>query len=286
MLRDVFTVYLLHQLQVVHSLDWTDYNQICNVTNYGAVGDNSTDNTKAIQAAINDCAPSQLQPSLSLTSNLTSTSQNLVLLPQQFQYSSKNIETVYITGSIFLVSNIVLYIDNNVRLFGSSNKSNETYPQIYTRAAGTMGYQHAALINGGLCESIDYNNSAIGDQCKKWTKLENVSIIGNGNTSIIDGNGHSGWYNSNLDNNDRPNLLDLMWIDNLYITKVLLTNSPFWTLHPLFSNNILIENITILTDGPNTDGIDPDSCSNVLIRNNYISTGDDCIVKLLCFFLF
>ena len=49
------------------------------------------------------------------------------------------------------------------------------------------------------------------------------------------------------------------------------------TLHPIFSNNILIENITINTDGPNTDGIDPDSCSNVIARNSYITTGDDCI---------
>ena len=138
-----------------------------------------------------------------------------------------------------------------------------------------MGYQHAALINGGICEEMNYNSSAIGDQCIKWKKLENVSILGNNGT--IDGNGDSGWYNGTLKNNNRPCLLNLMWINGLYVSNITLTNSPFWTLHPLFSTNILIENISIFTSAPNTDGIDPDSCNNVIIRNCYLSTGDDCI---------
>ena len=54
-----------------------------------------------------------------------------------------------------------------------------------------MRYQHAALLNGGICQKIDYNPYAIGDQCKDWLKLENLTITGNG--GIIDGNGHSGW---------------------------------------------------------------------------------------------
>ena len=141
-----------------------------------------------------------------------------------------------------------------------------------------MQYQHAALINGGICEEINYNSSIIGDQCIKWNKLENISIIGsNAVGSIVDGNGHSGWYNSNLKTNNRPCLLNLMWINNLYISNITFTNSPFWTIHPLFSSNIIIEYIIINTDGPNTDGIDPDSSNNIIIKNNYITTGDDCI---------
>lgn len=34
--------------------------------------------------------------------------------------------------------------------------------------------------------------------------------------------------------------------------------------------------LKIWTDGPNTDGLNPDSCQNVLIENCEFSTGDDC----------
>ena len=50
-----------------------------------------------------------------------------------------------------------------------------------------------------------------------------------------------------------------------------------WTVHPIFCRRVLVDNVTILTDGPNPDGLDPDSCSDVLIQNCFISTGDDCI---------
>ena len=56
-----------------------------------------------------------------------------------------------------------------------------------------------------------------------------------------------------------------------------MTNPPFWTVHPTFCNNVHIHDVRIVTEGPNTDGIDPDSSQNVLIERCYISTGDDCI---------
>jgi len=44
-------------------------------------------------------------------------------------------------------------------------------------------------------------------------------------------------------------------------------------------SNVVIRNVTVLAphDSPNTDGIDPDSSSNVCIEDCYISTGDDSI---------
>jgi polygalacturonase len=50
-----------------------------------------------------------------------------------------------------------------------------------------------------------------------------------------------------------------------------------WIIHPVLSNNIVVKDVTIKSDGPNTDGIDPESCKDVLIKNCLISTGDDCI---------
>lgn len=65
------------------------------------------------------------------------------------------------------------------------------------------------------------------------------------------------------------------------ILNVTLRNSPFWTVHPVYSSRVHIAGISILNpqlrDGTNTDGIDPDSCRDVVIEDCYIESGDDSI---------
>ncbi|KAL7229812.1 hypothetical protein ACSBR2_008380 [Camellia fascicularis] len=58
-----------------------------------------------------------------------------------------------------------------------------------------------------------------------------------------------------------------------------LINSPTWHVHPVYSRDIIIQGLTILapTDSPNTDGIYPDSCSNIHIEDCCIVSGDNCI---------
>jgi polygalacturonase len=72
-----------------------------------------------------------------------------------------------------------------------------------------------------------------------------------------------------------------MWSTDIEISQLTLTNSLFWTVHPVYSRRVWAHSLRILhpTDGsaPNTDGIDPDSTSDVLIKNCYIRTGDDAI---------
>eukprot|EP00483_Globobulimina_turgida_P006721 UN06732 len=124
----------------------------CNITDYGAKGDGKTVNTKAIQDAIEDCAKASAD---------STSDRSLVLLPS---LSSK--ETTYVSGALWLESNLEFKIDSNVRLLGTDDKSNETYPYIYTRREGTMVMTKSSLLNGGLCTKMNYNSSAIGDQCK------------------------------------------------------------------------------------------------------------------------
>ena len=50
-----------------------------------------------------------------------------------------------------------------------------------------------------------------------------------------------------------------------------------WIIHPVLSENITIEGVTVISHGPNSDGCDPESCKNVLIKDCYFDTGDDCI---------
>lgn len=56
-------------------------------------------------------------------------------------------------------------------------------------------------------------------------------------------------------------------------------NPPFWAIHPYACDDVHIENVvfTAPLTSPNTDGIDPDSCTNVKIINFTASCGDDAI---------
>jgi polygalacturonase len=78
----------------------------------------------------------------------------------------------------------------------------------------------------------------------------------------------------------RPPLVQFINCAKIKLEGVTLQNSPFWTLHPLYCRDVVISNITVKNphDAPNTDGMDIDSCEDVLIENCDVSVGDDGIV--------
>ena len=67
--------------------------------------------------------------------------------------------------------------------------------------------------------------------------------------------------------------------DSIEISHLTFQYSPMYNLHPYNSRQVTVENVYIYNplDGKNTDGIDPDSCSDVSIINNTIYTMDDNI---------
>jgi len=77
----------------------------------------------------------------------------------------------------------------------------------------------------------------------------------------------------------RPAFVEFNGCDNVLVDGPSITGSPYWTLHPLYSRNVIIRNVRIDTTATmsNGDGIDPDSCTNVLIENSSFATSDDCI---------
>ena len=77
----------------------------------------------------------------------------------------------------------------------------------------------------------------------------------------------------------RPRLFFLSHCKDVVIQGITFRNSPAWTIHPYFSENLYFfgcaaENPEI---SPNTDGLDPESCSNVQVIGMRFSLGDDCI---------
>ncbi len=75
----------------------------------------------------------------------------------------------------------------------------------------------------------------------------------------------------------RPAFLEVYRCKNVLVKGVTIKNTPFWILHPTLSQNITIDSVTTISLGPNNDGCDPESCTDVLIENCFFSNGDDCI---------
>ncbi|GAB2265157.1 hypothetical protein Dimus_000222 [Dionaea muscipula] len=111
------------------------------------------------------------------------------------------------------------------------------------------------------------------------THLNDVVVTGANGT--IDGQGQYWWdkFKKQQLKLTRPYLIELMYSNDVQIFNLTLVNSPSWNVHPVYSSNVIVQGLTILapTNSPNTDGINPDSCKNVRIEDNYIVSGDDCI---------
>jgi polygalacturonase len=115
----------------------------------------------------------------------------------------------------------------------------------------------------------------------------NIRVTGSG---VIDGNGPYWWdliaqARTNKDNNNdllqagRPNLFQTNNCSGIEMNHVTMKDAAFWTVHPMLSRDIHIHYLTIRAKlyAPNVDGIDPDSCQNVMVEYNDISCGDDHI---------
>ena len=114
--------------------------------------------------------------------------------------------------------------------------------------------------------------------CLLLFKSSNVTITGSG---ALDGNGVSWWasFLAKTLKYGRPHLFQTMYCEDIKIFNVSLVNSPFWTTHIWATDRVEIAYITVKAPAfaPNTDGIDPDSASNVWIHDVVLEEGDDCV---------
>ena len=77
----------------------------------------------------------------------------------------------------------------------------------------------------------------------------------------------------------RPVLIGLKECENVLLEDCLFQNSPCWNIHPLMCRNVIINNITVRNPwySQNGDGLDVDSCEDVLVINSSFDVGDDAI---------
>ncbi|MBC7874736.1 MAG: right-handed parallel beta-helix repeat-containing protein [Ferruginibacter sp.] len=175
----------------------------------------------------------------------------------------------YVSGSIFLKTNVHLKIDKGVLLLGSQNF--DDYPEMETRIAGIETNWPAALIN-----IIDAKNAA---------------VTGNG---IVNARGKFCWdkYWAMRKDYDTKGLRWIVDYDAKRVRTFLVQNSSditlkgltfknagFWTVQLLYSTRLTVDGVTIKNNedgsGPSTDGIDVDSSTWTLIQNCDIDCNDD-----------
>lgn len=200
----------------------------------------------------------------------------------------------YLTASVRMKSNITVHIESGAVLRFSDN-FDDYLPFVQMRWEGTVMNSFCPLFYAKDAENITIcGRGKIDGQGKKWW-AEDLRLNG-----IIKSTGKNGelteyqkmWDKANpgftvspyyersvMRKFFRPPFIQFFQCENILIQGITIVNSPFWTVNPVFCNNITVEGITIVNDpsSPNTDGINPSSCSNVHISNCHIDVGDDCI---------
>ncbi|HEX3742488.1 MAG TPA: glycoside hydrolase family 28 protein [Bryobacteraceae bacterium] len=75
----------------------------------------------------------------------------------------------------------------------------------------------------------------------------------------------------------RPTFVQPYRCTNVLIEDIGIRNSPMWEVNPVLSRNVTVRNVKIASFGPNNDGCDPESSTDVLVEGCVFETGDDCI---------
>ena len=253
------------------------------IVKYGAVPDGNFLNTKSINAAIDAMAKK---------------GGGVVLVPHG----------LWLTGPIVLKSNINLHLSVGATLLFTSDfneyplvKANwEGLPQMRNQSpisatnASNIAITGKGIIDGNgdawrmvkkeklnetQWKKLVASGGALSDDKKTWYPSEK-SLKGSKmqNPGVISPDKTDEFYDSVKDFL-RPNLLLLTNCKYILLEGVTFQNSPAWCLHPLMSEHLTVRNILVKNPwyAQNGDGIDVESCKNVLIENSVFDVGDDAL---------
>jgi len=229
---------------------------ICNIKDYGAIGDGIFVNTRPIKEAIADC----------------------------FQKGGGKIifpKGKWLTGPIHLKSNINLYLDKNSEITFTSNLD-DYLPAVFTKFQGMEYYNFSPPIYAKDCENIALTGSGKisgnGDFWEEWASIDNSEIQREKLFQMSQSNipvEKRVW--GTKDSGLRPSFIQFISCRNILIEGLTVENGPMWTIHPVYSENIIVKGVSINTHSANTDGIAIESSKNILIEDSAFSTGDDAI---------
>ncbi|MDO4163841.1 MAG: glycoside hydrolase family 28 protein [Bacteroides sp.] len=184
--------------------------------------------------------------------------------------------TYYIQGPITLADNVCLDVQEGATLKFAPEA--QYYPMVNTSWEGTFLYNYSPMIYGyGLKNVSIIGKGTIDGNCMTtfatWRKDQNADRqlsrdMNHQEVPVADrrfGEGHI----------LRPQLIQLYNCSNVTLEGVKITNSPFWCIHLLKSENIICRAIRYDAKLANNDGIDPECSKNILIEDIHFDNGDD-----------
>jgi polygalacturonase len=239
--------------------------KVCDVKKYGAKGDGASKDTVAIQKAIDECSAGKGGGTVVLEAG------------------------TYVSAPILLKSNMTLELKKGATLLGSPD--HEDYPEIQEfRALG-----HQALVSAVNAENVAIKGEGVidGNGASWWhmfgpgsgfggpgaprTRAPGAGAPGAGAPGAGGPQPAAPGAGALARRAERPRLVVFDHCKHVSLTDVTVQNSPFWTVVPYDSDDVVIRNvrITATLPSPNTDAIDPFSSSNVVIDHVYADVGDD-----------
>jgi polygalacturonase len=236
------------------------------ITRFGAVGDGRTDCTEALRKAIAAC---------------NKAGGGRVVVP------AGN----FLTGPIHLRSNVNLHLAAGATIKFSQDHT-KYLPLVFSRWEGMELMNYSPFIYAFEQKNIAITGSGTLDgqsNAEAWwpwngrdrygwkqgapnqrkARTELVALIER-NVPVaqrVFGEGHY----------LRPQFIQPYRCQNVLIEGVTIENSPMWEIHPVLCTNVTVQKVTIRSHGPNNDGCNPESCTDVLIKDCSFDTGDDCI---------
>jgi polygalacturonase len=225
-----------------------------NITSFGAVGDGTTDCTRAFTDAIGACHQA---------------GGGRVVVPAG----------AFLSGAIHLQSGVNLHLAKGATIRFSTDPE-KFLPVVFSRDVAEMmnyspfvyayGQENVAITGEGMLDGQasksvwpDWSRRA-GPDAAKLTEMGDREVPV---AQRILGEGHF----------IRPNFVEFVRCRNVLVEGVRVVDSPMWVLHPLYCTNVTVRGVTVVSHGHNNDGCDPDSCTDVLIKDCVFDTGDDCI---------
>lgn len=239
-----------------------------NILDFGAVADGETSNTEAIKKAIEAC-------------NVAGGGK--VIIP-----SGK-----FLTGPIHLKSNVNLHLEEGAEVLFSTNHK-DFLPVVHTSYEGQELMNYSPLIyaykqnNIAVTGKGTFNGQADNTNWWPWAGKEIYGYVKDDVRQHDDHNLPRLWAMAE-DNTPvservfgeghqlRPLFIQPFECENVLIEGVKFTNAPFWVIHPIKSNYVRVDGVTVESHGPNNDGCNPEYSKNVHITNCTFDTGDDCI---------
>jgi polygalacturonase len=216
------------------------------ITDFGAVADDATINTKAIQATID---------------HLAASGGGTVVVPQG----------VFVSGALFLKPKVNLHLQTGAVLKCSTDMAN--FPVQRTRIEGHFEEKfNPALINAKGCDGLHISGDGTLDGAGRpiWDlfwKLRNAAPDPRNFPNI---------------GVPRARLALIESSRGVTIEGITFKDSQFWNLHLYRCEDVLVRQMRFevpddYKQAPSTDGIDVDSCQKVTIDGCYFSVTDDCI---------